>query len=123
MGQAQHTVDLRGGRVITVSQVVPDEYHPNKGVFLAQLLGKPRGDAFGLYHGKIEPNCQISREIHDTVSETLYILSGEAVGLVGDREVALRAGQVLHVDRSTPHGLRNVGKTTLEFLVIGNPDF
>jgi hypothetical protein len=29
----------------------------------------------------------------------------------------------MHVDRDTPHGLRNAGDGELEFLVIGHPDF
>ena len=32
-------------------------------------------------------------------------------------------GQVLHVDKNVPHGLRNAGTSVLEFLVIGHPDF
>jgi mannose-6-phosphate isomerase-like protein (cupin superfamily) len=114
---------LEGGTLITASQVEACEYLPNKGVFLAQMLGKPRGDGFGFYKGRMDPGCEISREIHPETSETVYILSGEAVGLIGDREVALGPGQVLHVDKNVHHGLRNVGPGELEFLVIGHPDF
>jgi mannose-6-phosphate isomerase-like protein (cupin superfamily) len=117
------TQTLVGGRLVTVAQVAPDEYLPNKGVFLAQVLGRPSGYPVGLYHGRIEPGCQIAREVHGETSETIYILSGDAVALVGDREVFLAAGQVLQVDKNVPHGLRNVSKTALEFLVIGHPDF
>ena len=71
----------------------------------------------------LQPGCAIARENHPETSETVYILDGEAVGLVGDREVALRAGQVLHVDKNVPHGLRNSGRTELRVLIIGHPDF
>ena len=114
---------LDGGVVMDAKAISPEEYLPNRGVFLAGLLGKKRGDAFGLYLGRIEPGSAIAREVHEQTSETVYILAGEAMGLCGDREVPLRAGQVMHVDKNVPHGLRNTGNTTLEFLVIGHPDF
>ena len=114
---------LEGGSVFTAAQVESSEYLPNKGVFLGQMLGKSRGDGFGLYRGRMEPGCEIAREIHPETSETVYILSGEAVGLVGDREIPLLPGQVLHVEKNVHHGLRNAGTGPLEFLVIGHPDF
>jgi len=114
---------VEGGEVFTVSEVPASEYLPNRGVWLAGMLGKERGDAFGLYHGRIEPGCEIAREIHPGTSETVWILSGEAVGLVGEREVPLAPGQVLHVQKNVHHGLRNAGKGVLEFIVIGQPDF
>ena len=117
------TDKLKGGVVFTAPAVTPSEYLPNRGVFLAGMLGKERGDGFGFYFGRIEPGCAIAREIHPETSETVYILAGDAVGLCGESEVPLRPGQVLHVDKNVPHGLRNAGTSVLEFLVIGHPDF
>lgn len=114
---------LTGGVVFDPATMDPSEYLPNRGVFLTGTLGAARGDAFGLYYGRMEPGAAIAREIHPETSETVYILSGEAVGLVGDVEVPLTAGQVLHVDKDVHHGLRNAGDGPLEFLVIGHPDF
>lgn len=114
---------IEGGAFIDSREVSGDEYLPNRGVFLAGLLGRARGDRFGLYRGRIEPGKEIAREVHADSSETVYILSGRALGFVGDEEIPLEPGQVLHVEQNTPHGLRNVGDDVLEFLVIGNPDF
>lgn len=104
-------------------EVEASEYLPNHGVFLAQMLGRSRGDAFGFYFGRMKPGCEIAREIHPETTETVYILKGRAIGFVDGREVPLAAGEVLHVDRNVPHGLRNDGDGELEFLVIGHPDF
>ena len=114
---------LDGAVVLDPRELEANEYLPNRGVFLTGMLGKARGDAFGLYYGTIEPGCEIAREIHPLTSETVYVLSGKAVGVVGDREVPLEPGQVMHVDKNTHHGLKNAGTTPLEFLVIGHPDF
>jgi mannose-6-phosphate isomerase-like protein (cupin superfamily) len=117
------TQAIEGGAVFTALEVAASEYLPNRGVWLRGLLGHARGDAFGLYHGRIEPGCAITREVHPDTAETVYVLKGEAVGLVGEREVPLGPGQGIHVDKGVPHGLRNVGAGDLEFLVLGHPDF
>ena len=114
---------LRGGAVFTPAEIEGAEYLPNKGVFLSNMFGKKTGHAFGFYLGRIEPGCGIAGEIHAATSETVYVLRGEAVGLVGEQEVPLRAGQAMHVEKNVHHGIRNVGSSTLEILVIGNPDF
>lgn len=115
--------DLEGGAVVTASEVEASEYLPNKGVFFAQLIGRAHGNGFGLYRGRIEPGCGIAREIHPETTETIYVLSGQAIGFVGDREVPLAAGQMLHVRENVHHGIRNAGSGPLEILVIGHPDF
>lgn len=112
-----------GAVVLTATEEDAMEYLPNKGVFLAQLLGRVRGQDFGFYKGRMDPGCEISRERHADNSETIYILAGEALGIVGDREVPLGPGQMMHVDKNVHHGLRNAGPGPLEFLVIGHPDF
>jgi quercetin dioxygenase-like cupin family protein len=114
---------LSGAQVFTVSELDAPEYAPNRGVFLAGILGRERGDGFGLYRGTMEPGCEIAREIHPETSETVYILAGSAVATVEDAEVTLSPGQVIHIDKNVHHGLRNVGDTVLDFIVIGHPDF
>lgn len=115
--------ELNGGVVFRADSVAKSEYLPNKGVFLGGTLTRTRGDGFGFYMGRMEPGCEISREIHPETTETVYVLRGQATGIVGDQEVSLEPGDVLHVDRNVHHGLRNRGAGVLEFLVIGHPDF
>jgi mannose-6-phosphate isomerase-like protein (cupin superfamily) len=114
---------IEGAVVVDSAREEASEYLPNKGVFLAQLLGKASGQDFGFYRGTMQPGCEISREMHPETKETIFILSGQALGIVGEQQVPLGPGQMLHVHNTVPHGLRNVGSTALEFLVIGNPDF
>lgn len=113
----------KGARVFDANEIEGDEYLPNRGVFLAGMLGNAHGDAFGFYRGRMEPGAEIAREIHPETTETVYILSGRALGIVEGTEVPLGPGQVMHVDKNVHHGLRNVGDDVLEFLVIGQPDF
>jgi mannose-6-phosphate isomerase-like protein (cupin superfamily) len=117
------TDKLNGGVVFRAGSVERSEYLPNNGVFLGGTLTRARGDGFGFYLGRMEPGCEIAREIHPETTETIYVLSGQATGVVAGQEVALGPGDVLHVDKNVHHGLRNRGEGVLEFLVIGHPDF
>ena len=114
---------LKGAVKVFAPAAHASEYLPNEGVYLAGLLGRERGDAFGLYFGRIAPGKAIHREIHPSTTETVYVLRGRALARVEDQEVPLAAGEMLHVDKNVHHGIENVGDDTLEFLVIGHPDF
>jgi len=114
---------IQGGAKFRASEVETSEYLPNKGVFFGGILSRSRGDGFGFYFGRIQPGSAIAKEIHPASTETVFVLSGKAVGIVGEQEVPLSPGDVLHVHRNVPHGLRNDGSETVEILVIGNPDF
>ena len=55
---------LDGGVVFDAKSQSSSEYLPNRGVFLAGMLGKDRGDGFGFYFGRIDgiwgPSMQAS---------------------------------------------------------------
>jgi quercetin dioxygenase-like cupin family protein len=114
---------IQGGVKFRAAEVEALEYLPNKGVFFGRMLSRSRGDDFGLYFGRIQPGCEIAREIHPEATETVFVLSGKGIGILGEQEIPLAPGEVLHVHRNVPHGIRNAGSETLVILVIGNPDF
>ena len=124
---SQHPCDISGYVTVPLFFALDDGLGVAPRGTLAAAIGASNVSLgttdIGLYFGRIEPGAEIAREIHPATSETVYILAGRAVGLCGEAEVPLEPGQVLHVDKNVPHGLRNAGATTLEFLVIGHPDF
>jgi hypothetical protein len=84
------------------------EYLPNRGVFLAPILSKGvnallfvlsfvcnvfsfrllgMNDKFGFYRGKILPNSAIATEFHNGTTETIYILSGIATGVIDGKGI------------------------------------
>ena len=96
-----------------------DATRSNAGVELRPLLGEQTGNPVAVMWGRIAPRCEISREVHDSWSETLYVLSGEASCTVGDAAaVAVRAGQLWHVRPTFPHVVRNLGDEPVEFLIL-----
>ena len=64
---------------------------------------------------ELEPGSALASHT-DSAEEVLLILEGEGEAQVGDESGHLRAGQVAIVPALAPHGIRNVGETTLRVL-------
>ena len=61
---------------------------------------------------ELEPGAALGTHT-DSAEEILLILEGEGEAHVGDESGRVKAGQVAIVPAMAPHGIRNVGETTL----------
>jgi quercetin dioxygenase-like cupin family protein len=64
---------------------------------------------------ELEPGSALGTHT-DSAEEVLLILEGEGEAHVGDESGRVRAGQLAIVPALAPHGIRNVGETTLRVL-------
>ena len=64
---------------------------------------------------ELEPGSALATHT-DSAEEILLILEGEGEAHVGEKSGHVRAGQVAIVPALAPHGIRNVGRTTLRVL-------
>jgi quercetin dioxygenase-like cupin family protein len=64
---------------------------------------------------ELEPGSALASHT-DSAEEVLLILEGEGEAQVGDESGRVRAGHVAIVPALAPHGIRNVGETTLRVL-------
>jgi mannose-6-phosphate isomerase-like protein (cupin superfamily) len=58
---------------------------------------------------------------HARAQQFFFILSGEAVMDLEDRQVHLRAREGIHIPRGVRHRIRNASKEPVQFLVISQP--
>ena len=64
---------------------------------------------------ELEPGAALP--VHrDSAEELLLVLEGEAEATVGDEVGRLASGEVAVVPAMEPHGVRNIGETTLRVL-------
>ena len=68
--------------------------------------------------GTLEPGSSIGYHSHDTDSEIMYFLEGEATVLTDSGEETLQPGQVHYCPMGSSHSLMNCGTTTLKFLAV-----
>jgi quercetin dioxygenase-like cupin family protein len=58
---------------------------------------------------------------HPGREEIIYVLEGEAEQWVGTERRVLKAGEMAHIPKDTPHATRNAGSVELKFLAILSP--
>ncbi len=67
--------------------------------------------AVKMMRGRLMPGCTIGFHAHETSSEAIYILSGEARVLYDDGEERLQAGQCHYCPKGHSHSLINASAT------------
>ncbi len=60
---------------------------------------------------------------HSIFTELYYILTGEGVMLVNDKEFSVKSDVLVEVTPGMSHKLTNTGKTLLRHLVVSTPAF
>lgn len=65
----------------------------------------------------IEPNGHTSYDIHSH-EHGVYMLSGEAAVKIGEKELCLKSGDVLHIGENEPHQFFNYGSESVKFLCV-----
>ncbi|MFW9788556.1 MAG: cupin domain-containing protein [Candidatus Thorarchaeota archaeon] len=101
------------------SEDYPVYHHPGmKGVYRKQFLN-PENSAktFALRAYIIESGGHTSHDVHSH-EHGVYMLSGEATVIVGDKEVHLKSGDVLHIGSDEPHQFFNNGLEPVKFLCV-----
>lgn len=72
-----------------------------------------------IMRGRLEPGCSIGLHKHETNSEIIYILSGEARCLYDDGEERLSVGQCHYCPCGHVHALINASESeTLDFFAV-----
>lgn len=71
--------------------------------------GDETAGAFTLLEAYEPPDCGPPMHIHHDCAQAFYVLDGEYLMFVGDREQACPAGSFIYIPAQTPHGFR-VGK-------------
>ena len=97
--------NMRGGEGLTkIEQLLtPDELN-NKGRLFALVTA--------------EPGCSIGYHVHEGEMEAFYIISGEAEYDDNGETVTLYPGDTSYTPAGEGHGIKSVGKTTLEMIAL-----
>ena len=93
------------------------EYRPDK-MGKSTLFQSPRL-LVGL--NAFEPGQSHALHAHAGTDKVYHVLEGEGVFLLEQREVAMRAGDLLVAPEGVPHGVRNTGNARLLVLAILAP--
>jgi mannose-6-phosphate isomerase-like protein (cupin superfamily) len=56
---------------------------------------------------------------HEDMEEAFILISGQAEMIVGEEKIEMLKGDALVVPKKTNHLMKNIGKTDLEYIVVG----
>ena len=76
-------------------------------VYSTLASGEHTHDGYFLTHAIVPPGGGPPAHVHTREEEAFYIIRGELVFLVGEREVTASTGTFLNVPRGTKHRFRN----------------
>jgi mannose-6-phosphate isomerase-like protein (cupin superfamily) len=82
-----------------------------------ELEGEPYNAGISVILVDNEPGQGPALHVHP-YSETWIVRSGRALMRAGDEEIEAEAGDIVIVERDTPHGFRNLGPERLEMVCI-----
>ena len=74
-------------------------------------------------HVEMAPGNTSLLHKHNSFVELYYILSGEGILYVGNKEYTVGSDTLVEIKPGVSHKLKNTGKSTLSHLVISNPPF
>lgn len=104
--------------IIQGGEFVP---HPaNEGVFLRHLFTSKQNDRLSNAVVKVEPGYQIAPHTHK-VMETMYVISGRGLFLVGEEFVRIDAGNAMLAPKGVVHCIKNDGSDPLVMLCTFSP--
>jgi mannose-6-phosphate isomerase len=72
---------------------------------------------------RVHPGHRLSLQRHQKRSEHWFIIRGEALVTLDEREIPLSAGDAVDIPRRAWHRIRNRGKENLEFIEIQLGDY
>lgn len=112
---------MKPGALIQTAE--QEEYgHPkHERFFLRDVVTSLENPDLSLHRGRIEVGGEIFPHPHADLSETFYILSGEALCTMGGESYPVFAGHCCVAPAGTIHGLENTGDQPVELLALFTP--
>lgn len=109
------------GTIVRIADL--EEYpHPKHDRFnLRDVVTAAVNPALSVHRGRIEPGGEIRPHTHEGQAETFYILAGEALCTMDDREERVTAGCCCMAPAGVTHGLKNTGAEAVEILALFTP--
>ena len=108
-------------QVVDPSNVEWKEHSRFRGIYMKSLLTSEDNSLASVNVVRVPAGGVIGWHNHPVQVETVYVLRGQSVLTLGDRELPFHAGQVVAIPMGLEHSLHNVGQETVELLTIFTP--
>ncbi|MFI5222061.1 MAG: cupin domain-containing protein [Bacteroidia bacterium] len=66
---------------------------------------------------------EVKLHLHALHTEHVYVISGEAVMKLGDKNLSIKAGDVIFIPKGTPHSVKVTSAVPLKIISVQSPNF
>lgn len=91
------------------------------GMLMKTLITSKENPHLSLNVVRIPPGVELAYHDHADEVETVYMIAGEGILTLGDREVPFEAGQVVALPKGFKHCLKNTGSEEIQMITIFTP--
>ncbi len=71
----------------------------------------------------VKPGARLSLQRHKKRQEHWYVIAGQAIVTLDDREITLNVGQAVDIPRGSWHRVRNPGTAELAFIEVQTGEY
>jgi quercetin dioxygenase-like cupin family protein len=104
------------------STTLPWEEHPRiNHVYMKSLLTPDENPLANISLVNIPVGQSVTRHLHATEVESIYVLSGQGELVLGSDRVPVKAGSVAAIPIGLEHELHNTGDESIELLAFFTP--
>ena len=100
------------------------EEHPRfPGIYLQTLLDASDNPFASVNAVQVPPGNEIGSHRHVQQFETIWVIKGDPILTLDQKEVSLRDGQIIAIPIGLEHALRNASPIPVELLTFFTPPF
>lgn len=66
---------------------------------------------------------EVKKHLHQFHSEQVYVISGEADMLLGDKTIHIKSGDLIFIPKNTPHAVKVTSATPLKIISFQAPNY
>ena len=109
-------------RLERAAQFVEKDQGNGEGCFIIQRLNEPGVPALSIAQARVSPG--VATALHTLSSDERYLISaGQGLMQLGERQLFVRAGDVVNIPKQVAQRIRNIGAGDLVFQCLCTPRF
>jgi quercetin dioxygenase-like cupin family protein len=108
-------------RIVNAAEAQWGDHARFAGIQMKALLTRADNELANVSQVRVPPGCEVGWHAHATQVETVYLLAGQAVLVIGTGEAAMTAGSIVAIPAGAEHSLRNIGNEPVELIAFFTP--
>lgn len=97
------------------------EFYIDEGCHIIEILNNSAHPDISISQARVEPNSTTELHFLNDTIEIYYILSGQGIAYIGEDQIPVKKGDLIHIPKNMNQFISNNTKSELVFLCICTP--